>query len=143
MSEISKPAYKQEFIRVNMASINEKKRVKRQVGTRKIKKIQGFFQRKKLEVEEPIYEIHDEWVSTGKKSDKYIDIKDFSIKIVDACNKLHADGYDVISIISTIDGRYNHHSDSGKMGETGGFGLGYGYGYSVTDGAVIIAKLRN
>lgn len=140
---ISKPAYTHHWVRANMADIKEKKKVKHQVGTQKVTKTKGLFKREEIEIEEPVYETREEWVPTGKKSDTYIDIEDFSKRITDACNNLHEDGYDVLSIISTIDGRYNYNTSAGPMGQAGGYGWGYGYGYSVTDAVVIIAKLHN
>ena len=141
MSGENKLPYTYHWVRANMADIKKKKNVKHQVGARKVTKTKGIFKKEEVEVEEPIFETREEWVSTGKKSDTYIDIEDFSIRITDACNKLHSDGYEVMQIISTIDGRYNYNTKAGDMGQIG-YGWGYGYGYSVTDGVVIIAKLR-
>ena len=145
MSGENKLPYTYTWIRANMADIREKKNVRHQVGTKKVAKTKGIFKKEEIETEVPIFETREEWVSTGKKSDTYIDIEDFSIRITDACNKLHSDGYEIMQIISTIDGRYNYDTHSGSVGvggQIGGFGWGYGYGYSVTDGGVIIAKLR-
>ncbi|MFQ6757068.1 MAG: hypothetical protein D9V46_01560 [Deltaproteobacteria bacterium] len=141
MSDINNSAYTHRWVRAKMADIKEKKNVKHQIGTKKVTKTRGLFKKEDFEVEEPVYEVREEWVSTGKKSDTCIDIEDFSKRITDACNSLDAEGYDVLSIISTVDGRYSFNTNAGVMGQ-GGYGWGYGYGYSVTDGVVIIARLR-
>lgn len=61
------------------------------------------------------------------------DITGLAALIETACNDLHADGYDVISILPSVSG----HSEKGVMSQGG-----YGFGYSITDGAVITARRR-
>lgn len=72
----------------------------------------------------------------GKKhieDPKAADLADLSAQIEDACNRLHEEGYDVISILPSVGG----HSERGAINQGG-----YGFGYSVTDGAVITARRR-
>ena len=147
---MNKQAYKTFWVRANMGKIKEKVTKKRQVGTNTVTKTKGLFKKETYDVEEPIYEEYSEWVPTGKNSDTFIDIEDFSERIMNACNELHADGYDIINISDIIDGRYkyntwegqNTHGTLGSGGTTWGAGWGYGYGYSVTDGVIITAKLK-
>ncbi|MFN4025729.1 MAG: hypothetical protein ACK4MQ_12940 [Hyphomonas sp.] len=61
------------------------------------------------------------------------DIAELSALIETACNDLHAEGYDVISILPSVSG----HSERGVINQGG-----YGFGYSITDGAVITARRR-
>lgn len=61
------------------------------------------------------------------------DLADLSAQIEEACNRLHEEGYDVISIFPSVSG----HSERGAINQGG-----YGFGYSVTDGAVITARRR-
>lgn len=146
-----KQAYKTVSVRADMGEIKEKVIKKRQTGTRTVTKTKGFLKKETFEVEEPIFEEYEEWVPTGKTSDTFIDIEGFSQKIMDACNSLAEEGYEVVHISDVIDGRYqwrkwegeNRHGTFGQNGTTWGAGWGYGYGYSVTDGVVITAKLIN
>ncbi|MGP9510887.1 MULTISPECIES: hypothetical protein [unclassified Halomonas] len=146
-----KEVYKTVSVRADMGDIKKKVTKQRQVGTRTVTKTKGILKKETYEVEEPIYEQYDEFVSTGERSDTFIDIEGFSKKIMDACNALANDGYEVVHISDVIDGRYhwqkwegqNKHGSFGQNGTTWGAGWGYGYGYSVTDGVVITAKLKN
>lgn len=61
------------------------------------------------------------------------DIADLAARIEAACNELHNEGYDVISILPSVGG----HSEKGAVNQGG-----YGFGFSVTDGAVITARRR-
>jgi hypothetical protein len=61
------------------------------------------------------------------------DLADLSAQIETACNSLHEEGYDVISIFPSVSG----HSEKGVISQGG-----YGFGFSVTDGAVITARRR-
>jgi hypothetical protein len=61
------------------------------------------------------------------------DIADLAAQIEAACNTLHEEGYDVISILPSVSG----HSEKGALNQGG-----YGFGFSVTDGAVITARRR-
>lgn len=61
------------------------------------------------------------------------DLAELSTLIEDACNRLHEEGYDVISILPSVSG----HSERGAINQGG-----YGFGYSVTDGVVITARRR-
>ncbi|MBK8197463.1 MAG: hypothetical protein IPK75_03760 [Acidobacteria bacterium] len=61
------------------------------------------------------------------------DIADLAAQIEAACNRLHEEGYDVISILPSVSG----HSEKGVISQGG-----YGFGFSVTDGAVITARRR-
>ena len=61
------------------------------------------------------------------------DIGELATLIETACNTLHEEGYDVISILPSVSG----HSEKGVMSQGG-----YGFGFSITDGAVITARRR-
>jgi len=61
------------------------------------------------------------------------DIADLSAQIETACNRLHEEGYDVISVIPSVSG----HSEKGVVNQGG-----FGFGFSITDGAVITARRR-
>lgn len=61
------------------------------------------------------------------------DIAGLSSLIEAACNDLHGQGYDIISVMPCLSG----HSEKGVMNQGG-----YGFGYSITDGAVITARRR-
>lgn len=61
------------------------------------------------------------------------DIADLAAQIETVCNRLHEEGYDVISILPSVSG----HSEKGVISQGG-----YGFGFSVTDGAVITARRR-
>lgn len=61
------------------------------------------------------------------------DIAELATLIETACNGLHEEGYDVISILSSVSG----HSEKGVISQGG-----YGIGFSVTDGAVITARRK-
>ncbi|OZB17272.1 MAG: hypothetical protein B7X53_06765 [Hyphomonas sp. 34-62-18] len=61
------------------------------------------------------------------------DIAELATLIETACNSLHEEGYDIISILPSVSG----HSEKGVMSQGG-----YGFGFSITDGAVITARRR-
>jgi len=113
-----------------MAALYEEKKVKRQIGVRKVQKKKGIFSSEIIEVDEPIYEEVIEKVPTGKYSDTYVNIDDYARRITDACNDLHEKGYDVVKITEVIEGRYNFAWD--KYGTaapgTGGAPTCYSYG---------------
>ncbi len=147
---MSKPAYKTMWVRAEMGILKEKVKKNRQIGTNKVTKTKGFLKKESYDVEEPIFEEYEEWVPTGERSDTFIDIDGFSKKIMDACNSLAEEGYEVVHISDIIDGKFRYETkalenkNSGVLsGSSWGGGWGYGYGYSVTDGVVITAKLRN
>ncbi|ABI77400.1 conserved hypothetical protein [Hyphomonas neptunium ATCC 15444] len=61
------------------------------------------------------------------------DIAELATLIETACNTLHEEGYDIISILPSVSG----HSEKGVMSQGG-----YGFGFSITDGAVITARRK-
>ena len=61
------------------------------------------------------------------------DIGELATLIETACNTLHEEGYDVISVLPSVSG----HSEKGVMSQGG-----YGFGFSITDGAVITARRK-
>lgn len=135
---MSKPQYITTYIRIfSMEPVYEKRETKVQVGTKKVKKKTGFFRSQIVEVEEPVYEKRVEWVPTDQTSDTHIDIKELAEEIMKACNEMHEKGYEVINILAINSGRYQKgfviplNSDAG-----------YGFGYSITDGVIIVGKLR-
>lgn len=139
--------YKTVWVRASMGELQEKVTKQRQTGTRKVTKTRGLFKKESYEVEEPVYEDYEEWVPTGKLSKTFIDIADFSERIMDACNLLAEQGYEVVHISDIIDGHFDYNTWQGSNRQAGsrswGAGWGYGYGYSVTDGVIITAKLQN
>lgn len=136
--------YTSRWVRANMATLYEEKKVKRQVGVRKVQKKKGMFSSEMIEVDEPIYEESIEKVPTGKSSETYIGIDDFAQRITAACNKLYEEGYDVIKVTEVIAGRYDHNWGKYHDSTNGSASTcySYGYGYSVTDGVVILGKKR-
>lgn len=106
------------------------------------------------------------WVKAGRQKDKkskiigkgekitgenprFVDRDALISLIEEVCNELDADGYEVLSIFPTLRGYSNydyqtkHGLDNHAVLESSyGHGYGWGYGYSVTDGAVITARLR-
>lgn len=64
----------------------------------------------------------------------HADLAELSTLIEAACNSLHEEGYDIISVLPSVSG----HSEKGVMSQGG-----YGFGFSITDGAVITARLRS
>lgn len=132
-----KQAYKTVWVRAEMGSLMKKVLKRRQIGTKMVSKEKGFFGSSSVMVEEPVFEEYEELVPTGERSNTFINIEDFSNKIMAACNLLADEGYEVVHISDVIDGRYNFETKF-----NGDAGWGYGYGYSVTDGAVITARLK-
>lgn len=63
----------------------------------------------------------------------HADLAELATLIETACNALHEEGYDIISILPSVSG----HSEKGVMSQGG-----YGFGFSITDGAVITARRR-
>ena len=147
---MSKKTYKTVWVRAEMGAEVQNVTKKRQIGTKKVFVEKGFFGGKSVEIEEPVFEDYEERVLTGKLSDTFIDIAAFAQKIMDACNLLADEGYEVMHISDVIDGRYNfatmelQNKNAGVgQGSVWAGGWGYGYGYSVTDGAIVTAPLRN
>ena len=66
----------------------------------------------------------------SKRPDGYHEL---ATLIETACNTLHEEGYDIISILPSVSG----HSEKGVMSQGG-----YGFGFSITDGAVITARRK-
>lgn len=137
---MEKPIYKTVSVRANMAQKMKKVTKSRQTGTKTITRTKGVFKKEEYEEEQPVYENYDEMVPTGEYVDTYIDIENFSNRIMEMCNTLYKDGYDVVNMSDIIDGRYRYDTWDGGLSESG---WGYGFGYSVTDGVIITAKLRN
>lgn len=131
--------YRTVRVGVSMLENTKKKKVKVKVGTKKISKTVGIFNRDVTEVEIDVFEDRTEWVGTGTYSDLHIDGVKFSKDIQAACNRMSREGYELMSTSDIISGRYNF-----QTGSTGihpyAIGYSYGYGYSVTDGIVLIFK---
>lgn len=129
-------------IRPRMMEVGDWKTIRRRVGTKRVVKNMGIFNKKEIEVDEPVYESERQWVPTGKQSDVQIDAEHFGQMIENACNDLHSEGYDIISITPIVRGNYQYKEQSGILKKgTGSIGHSFGFGYSVTDGVVIIGKL--
>ena len=133
-----KPIYKTVSIKANMNPIMKKVTKTKQIGTKSVKKTKGIFKKEEYIEEMPVFEKYEDMVPTGKYSDIYIDIQEFSNRIMQVCNNLYEEGYDVINISTVINGRYKYDTEWSTDG-----GAGYGFGYSVTNGVIITAKLRS
>lgn len=143
-TEPAEPARKKRYttiwVRAPMLPLGSMKKEKVQVGTEM--KTQGFFN--KTEVERPVYETRERWEPNGEYSDHAVDEAKLKDIIEDACNQLHDNGYDVISIMPYDQGNYGHKVNTYSGGTTdASWGWGYGYGYSFTRGAIITGKLRD
>ena len=137
MRDDSQPAYFTFWVRAGMNQEKKLKKVKKQTGVRQVEKKKSLFSSEKELVSEPVYEAHEEWVGTGIYSDTHVDIGEFSERVAEACNELHRRGYEVISVVPVIAGRYAY-----KASPIQNSSYGYGYGYSVTDGVTIVGKLK-
>lgn len=138
-----RPEYKQIVVAAHMAEEYRLTQRQEQVGMQKVTKMRGILKPETYEVEKPIYETVEEWVPTGEPSDTEVDAVDFAKRITVACNDLHDEGYDVISMQPVLRGVYGHNHNAGVMEDgTGLGGWGYGFGYSITDSMIIIGKLR-
>lgn len=139
----SKPAYRHVVVRPPMEDIGEWKTIKKQVGMKTIKKKAGVFSKRDIEVPEPIYETSREWVPSGRQSDVQIDLIQFGQMIEQACNNLDEAGYNVISIMPVTRGNYQYKDGGGVLKKgTGSIQSSFGFGYSVTDGMVIVGRLK-
>lgn len=138
-----RPEYTQIVVPAHMAEEYRLSQRKEQVGTQKVTKMRGILKPEAYEVERPVFETVEEWVPTGQPSDTEVDVDDFGQRIAIACNDLHEEGYDVISINPVLRGVYGHNHNAGVIEDgTGLGGWGYGFGYSITDSVVIVGKLR-
>lgn len=145
-----RPAMTTAWVRATMQAIYKKEITKKQIGTKKVVKTKGIFNKTSFDAEEPIYEHEETWVATGKYSDTQIDIEEFSKRINKMCQELTASGYKVIQIIPINSGRYKYEfkevgSTQRILGNTEaitGGGYGYGYGYGITDGVIIVGELK-
>ena len=126
------------------AEIFEERARQVKVGSRKVLKKQGLFNKEMAEVDEYIFETQIERIPTGKFYDTHIDKARLAKDIQEACNKMHQLGYVLLSQSEVISGRYaykfvNDINFANRYAATGGFG----YGYSVTDGVVLtFRKMR-
>lgn len=137
-----KTAFRHIVLRPRMMEMGEWKTTRRRVGTKKVVKTMGVFNKKEIEVDEPIYETERQWMPSGKVSDVQVDIENFGEMIEQACNELHDAGYEVFSITPVIRGNYQYKENPGKIQKGSGYiGHAFGFGYSVTDGVVVLGKL--
>lgn len=139
----NKPVYRNVCVYAPMDEAYEVRRKRKFVGTQKVKKVKGILNPEKVEVEEPVYEYVDEHVPTGQFSDVDIDHDAFGNEIESACNYLHEEGYEVVSITPVLRGVHRHEFRTGEITKGNGpVGYGFGYGYSLTSAFMILAKLR-
>ena len=103
-----------------------------QNGTTKRKIEKGFFGKKVVEEEVPVYEERKVWKVT-KVSDCEIDGERFNKNIEAAIRKLEEEGLQVISITPVISGKYEYDYNVPAT-------YGWGYGFSYTEGVSIIAR---
>lgn len=138
-----KPYYKVELISVKMQELGEYKTFRRQIGVKKVQKAKGLFTKETVEVDQPVYETVREWQSSGRKSIGDIDMNALQEQLQDACNILHQDGYDILSITPVIKGAHDYFVQPGLIQKgTGTTSIAYAYGHGVTDGLLITARLR-
>jgi len=140
---MKRPEYAQIVVAAHMAEEYRLTQRKEQVGMQTVTKMRGILKPETYEVERPVFETIEEWVPTGQPSDTEVDVDDFAKRIAIACNDLHEDGYDVVSVNPVLRGVYGHNHNAGVMEDgTGLGGWGYGFGYSITDSVIIVGKLR-
>lgn len=136
-----RPQYLTYWMTVPYAELVEKKNRVRKVGTRKVQKSRGIFNKETYEADEDIVESYEEWVGTGKFSDTNIDVRKLAEGIQKACNDYWESGYELTQMIDCIKGNYSYKADIGG-GVNTTWAWGYGYGYSVTDGVVMVFRKR-
>jgi len=141
------------WVKASMQPIMKKKIIKEPVGTKKVTKTKGIFKKESYEAEETIYEEKEEWVPTGEYSDKEVNFQELTDLINNVCIEMTKMGYEVIQIMPINTGRYSwQYKEIGSSQRmelfsattekiTGG-GFGYGFGFGLTDGAIIVGKLK-
>jgi hypothetical protein len=121
------------YVNANFARTGQYRTV--QVPTGEVKK--GL-----LGGEKPIMREEQQWVETGT-SDCIVDGPRLAEDIDQAVIEINNEGYEVVSIMPVISGRYNYayQANGARLdNHCAGGGYGYGYGYSYTEGVVIIAR---
>jgi hypothetical protein len=151
------PAVVTVFAWAEMEPRYETRKVKRQIGTEMVKKTKGLLFKSEVEVETPTFETVEETFLAGR-SETRVDLEDLAQKTAALCDRLAADGYDVVSITPVQSGRFKTdrgHSWVSRIGHQGknvpekwgsdpGYGAvwSWGYGYSVTDGVMVTGRWR-
>lgn len=121
----------------------ETRTIRRQTGTKTVQKTKGILNPERVTEERPIYEYVEEQLPTGELSDINPNSVEAAQSVEDACNTLHNDGYEVISITPILRGVHAHQYSSGGLKKgTGTGGFGFGYGYSLTDSLLIVGRLK-
>ncbi len=139
-----KPTYKHILIPVLMDEAYETRTIRRQTGTKTVQKTKGILNPERVLKEEPVYEYVEEQMPTGIASDTDPNSVEVGLNLEKACNKLAAEGYEVISITPILRGVHAHQYSQGNLKKgTGASGFGYGYGYSLTDSLLIVGRLSD
>ena len=112
-----------------------------QMGTENKTIEKGFFKKRQVEEEVPIFEERREWVMTGV-SDCDIDGERFSKDIGTAINALEVDGFEIVSITPVLCGSYKFDVKAPVINAADRASYGWGYGFSYTSGATVVARLR-
>jgi len=148
-----KPDIITKWVKASMQPIMKKKIIKEPVGTKQVTKTKGIFKKESYEAEETIYEKKEEWTPTGEYSDTEVNIQELTDLINNVCIEMAEMGYEVMQIMPINTGRYNwQYKEIGSTQRMGifsaktekmtGGGFGYGLGYGLTDGAIIVGKLK-
>lgn len=112
------------------------------VGKKRVSEKKGIFSREEVEVTKDIVESVRVFVPNGEFSETSVDLNRLGSDISEQCNNLCADGYEIMQIISSIEGHFNDKRYEARLGE-GAHGPHYiAYGYSLTQGVVILARKK-
>ena len=97
----------------------------------------GFFSKKQVEQDVPVYEEKMEWKVEGV-SDKEVDGERFSKDIENAIISVMKEGYIVNSVIPVVSGDYKYDFKAPVINAGDRASYGWGYGFSFTEGVAII-----
>ena len=140
MSE--KRKYTTRWVSAPAREVKKKKKVRVQVGTKRVEMTKGLIKKESFWEDRPDYETREQWVGTGKFLPTEVDLEEFSRIIQQVCDELCESGYLIDRVIPIDSGRYETNANTQIIGQ-GGAGWGWGYGYSVTDKVIIIGKLAD
>ncbi|MGB3627484.1 MAG: hypothetical protein WA989_16760 [Henriciella sp.] len=136
----TRPKYITNWTYTSLMPETKEKKVKVQVGTETVEKKSLLGGSKAIE--QPQYETRTEKVETGNHINTMSDIGDLADRLENMCNTMHADGYDVISVIPVQFGNFNTHADKSSMQQGHSYGFGWGYGFGLTRGVIVTGKDR-
>ncbi|WP_323018033.1 hypothetical protein [Castellaniella sp.] len=135
------PSNKIVYIKAPFKPVGKNVTIKVPTGEKK----KGFFGKEK-----DVLSKESRWEQTGW-SDCEIDGEKLSEDLSTAIDSLNREGYEVVSILPIISGKYAYKyqaqgisSSQRALGDTekvsGGASYGFGYGYSYTEGVSIVAR---